>query len=95
MVKAMIHIDAIIDDEVLEQYASQVSNIPVSVAHVINESLTEDKTLDFYNGLVAGLAFSYQVAGFNNGKDHIGSVIATTAQLILRLKYQNPDLEIK
>lgn len=79
----MIHIDSTSPPEALQQFASQVANIPPDVLHIINESFTDDKSGDFYEGLLAGLAFSYQLAGHRAGSDHIGAVAAVTAAKVL------------
>lgn len=76
----MIQLDERIDDERLRQFASQLAAIPNDRKRMIEEMIVGDKTPDFYLGLCAGLAASYQIASQPNGQQLIGACLAAASQ---------------
>ena len=80
----MIQLDETIDNERLRQFASQLTTIPKDQKRMLEEMIVGDKTPDFYLGLCAGLAASYQIASQPNAKQLIGACLAAASEQALR-----------
>lgn len=80
----MIHLDEKIDTQRLRQYASQLGTIPKDQKRMLEEMIIGDMTPDFYLGLCAGLAASYQIASQPNAQQLIGGCLAAASEQALR-----------
>ena len=79
----MIHIDKPLDQSQIRQFASQFDEIPTAVKSFLFESFSGDQTLEFYQGLSAGLAAAYQLASLKDGQFYIGAALAATTKEVL------------
>lgn len=78
----MIQIDLRIESSLIEQFASQTEQLPPVLKNFMRESFSGAESAEFYQGLSAGLAAAYQLAGIKDGQLYIGAALATAAKEI-------------
>lgn len=79
----MLQLDERIDDQRLMQFSSQLSAAPKDQIGMLNELIVGDKSHDFYLGLCAGLASSYQILETDNARNLIGLCLAAASKHVL------------
>lgn len=80
----MLQLDARIPEESLCQFASQFPTLPKPLQNLLLEAYVGNETPDFYQGLAAGLAAAYQMAGELEGRHYIGASLAKIAEHIVK-----------
>lgn len=60
------------------QFASQLALVPATVIESIKTAFCGDETADFYEGLLAGFATTYQIMQSipDNPAEYIGAIVA-------------------
>lgn len=83
----MIHHDAIIDPTLVKQFAGQAQNANADLHNAVIEGFSEDKSVEFYQGMVAGFAnahtFFHSVKP-DDFEKFIGVILAISAHILLK-----------
>jgi len=82
----MIHIDKPADAEVVQQFATQVPAIPPNLRRFLDDCFTNDQSLDFYRGLLAGTMNAYQFRTLKDANGTTGACMALIAAKLLEME---------